>query len=229
MVHQQHFTFRWCFWALFFAAPLVAPAQNIHQQLYWIRQTLRLNLRPQWAFQLEVDERRAIRPDRQAQFIVHAQVQRRAGAHWTLSLLQSFSSVTRNGLDIPEWRPSQEALFAQTWSNRWSLSGRMRIEQRWLHRNDGKVLTDGYQFRLRFRYRLQGEWRANPRWLFRCNDEFMHHHDGVDQNRIYLSATRRLHQHCSAELGYLKVLQQRNNNPGLLDQDVLRLTLHWAY
>lgn len=180
-------------------------------------------------FLLEADERRTIRPDRQAQFIAHAQVQCRLGTRWTLSWLQSFSSVTRNGLDIPEWRSSQEALFVQTWSPRWNLSGRLRIEQRWLHRNDGKVLTDGYRFRLRFRYRLQSEWRANSKWLFRCNDEFMHHYDGFDQNRIYLSATRLLHQHCAAELGYLKVLQQRNNNSGLLKQDVLRFTLHWVY
>ena len=204
----------------------LAPAQTIHQQLYWTRLSFSMPLNTRWSLRAEADERRLIRPDRQAQFIVHLQAARRLNAHWEWGLTQTFSAVTRNILTVPEWRPSSEITYNFRIGARWRCVQRLRTEARWLHRNDGKLLLEGYQLRARFRYRLQMERTLGTRWLLRLNDEIMVHHDGFDQNRTYLSFVRQLSAHLSLELGCLKVLQQRSSG-GLVWQDVLRGTVYW--
>lgn len=222
-----HFLVRpFCFFFPICLSALSARAQTSHQQLYWTRLAFSMPLSARWSLKAEADERRLIRPDRQAQFIIHLQAARRFNAHWEWGLTQTFSAVTRNTLTVPEWRPSSELTYTLRAGARWRCIQRLRVEARWLHRNDGKILLEGYQLRGRFRYRFQMERTLGPQWLLRLNDEIMVHHDGFDQNRTYLSFVRQLSAHCSVELGYLSILQQRSSG-GLLWQDVLRGTVYW--
>jgi hypothetical protein len=89
---------------------------------------------------------------------------------------------------------------------RWSFAGRARLEERFIERADAVAV------RLRCRFRAQHPL-ARTRWTLAATEELWIHLnsvegttlEGVDQNRVALTALRFLNPHLSIEPGYMHV------------------------
>lgn len=205
--------------------PLLAPAQTVHQQGYWVRAFLRTRLSERLTFHSEFDERRFAWPNGQWQFITHQHLPYRVSPTWDTALGGTLSWQPQNGMAVPERHIFEEATATLPLPGRLRLMPRLRVEQRWLRQLASTDLTDEWQYKLRFRTRLQLDYHLNPAWKFRVSDELMLNTDSFDQNRLYAGAERQLGAGWAAELGYLFIYQRRNNNAGYYDRDVLRFTV----
>ena len=203
---------------------LTAKAQTTHQTGYWTRLFIRVKLDDKWSLQAEADNRRLTEPDRPLQFISHIHLHRKFGKTFETAVGLTFSTVWQGSLAVPEWRPFEEFYVFQPLGKGFRLSHRLRTEQRWTHNFSNGELTDGFNFRWRFRYRPQLDWRISEKWALKLNDELMFHDDGFDQNRLFIGAERKLPHGFSIELGYLKLIQKRT--VGYFDRDNLRLTVY---
>ncbi len=201
-------------------------SQVTHQSTYWTRLYFRVKMDSVYSWQTEVDNRRFFNADQQLQFIAHTHLHRKLGKNTEGSLGFTFSEVWQGNLPVPELRPFQEFYIFQPLNSRLRLSHRIRTEQRWFHNYKKEVLTEGYNFKFRFRYMLRLEFKLSEKWIFKANDELMYHHDDFDQNRIYGSVTYSFLKNLSLEMGYLKIYQKRANNKGYFDRDNLRVTIY---
>ena len=212
------------FFILFFIGKTYT--QVTHQQAYWTRLYVRVKLDEKWSWQIEADNRRFFGENQQLQFIAHTHVHRKLGKNTEGSLGFTFSEVWQGNLPVPELRPFQEFYIFQPLNSRLRLSHRIRTEQRWFRNYKNEALTEGYNFKFRFRYMLRLDYKLGKKWVLRANDELMYHHDDFDQNRIYGSLEYKFNKGLSLEMGYLKVYQKRANNKGYFDRDNLRVTVY---
>lgn len=147
-----------------------------------------------------------------------------------------FSDATTD-LVIPEIRPFQEITHSQALSKRFTLSHRFRLDERFISKNDGKVLLDGYDFTLRYRYRIQGTILLSKKedktpTTAKISDELMLNSGGniiynhFDQNRIYVAIEQRISPTLALELGYLHWFQQRSSGKDFFDRNIYRLTIY---
>lgn len=141
------------------------------------------------------------------------------------------------GLVVPELRPVQEINLNNPLSKRFTLQQRLRIDERFIHKNNGIDLLDGYAFNFRFRYRLQASYKINKdeaknATVLKVADELMINagsniiYNQFDQNRIYAGLEQGINKSISAELGYLHWYQQRAIGDQFFDRDIIRLTLY---
>lgn len=86
-------------------------------------------------------------------------------------------------------------------------------------------MTSGYHFKMRYRYRAQVDWKINASWSLKLSDELIAHSTNFDQNQAYIGLQFTIKKDCFIELGYLNMVQKRNNSIGYLDRNNLRLTL----
>lgn len=204
--------------------PCLAPAQTVRQAGYWGRLYLRTHFGPRLTLHSEVDERRFAWPSGQWQLITHQHLHYRFSPTWDGALGGSLSWQVQKGISVPERRVFEEITATLPLSGRLRLMPRLRVEQRWLGPPPGSE-TAAWQYRLRYRGRLQLEYQLNDTWKFRTSNELMLNPDSFDQNRLYAGAERQLGAGLAAELGYLFIWQQRPANAGYYARDVLRLTL----
>lgn len=200
-------------------------AQVTHQQTYWTRIGARVKLNDKWTFQIQADNRRFFGENQQLQFITHADIHRKFGKYTEGSLGFTFSEVWQGSLPVPELRPFQEFYIFQKLTSKLRLSHRLRTEQRWFHNYQGAALTEGYNFKFRFRYMPRLDYKLNEKWALKANAELMYHQDDFDQYRYYSGVEYKILKDLSLELGYLKVYQKRANNKGYYDRDNLRVTV----
>ena len=206
--------------------PVLAPAQTTHQQAYWVRLMVRTRLAPRLTLHSEFDERRFAWPDKQWQFITHQHLHYRASPMWDAALGGTLSWQPQKGIPVPERRIFEEVTAALPLPGGWRLTPRLRVEQRWLGQlANATDIVDNWQYRLRYRGRLQLDYQLNPNWKFRTSNELLLNADSFDQNRLYAGAERQLGAGFAAELGYLRIWQQRPAGAGYYARDVLRLTL----
>ncbi|MBC7745450.1 MAG: DUF2490 domain-containing protein, partial [Flavobacterium sp.] len=140
-------------------------------------------------------------------------------------------------LVVPEKRLVQEINLSNPLSNRFTLQQRFRIDERFIRKNNGSDLLDGYAFNFRFRYKLQANYKINKEeaknvTTLKFSDELMINagsgiiYNQFDQNRIYAGLEQGIIKNISAELGYLHWFQQRATDNQFFDRDIIRLTLH---
>ncbi len=221
---------------LFLVTPSFAQPVTDHEIGYWFRYFNQIKLNQRWNWQTEVDERRLINPDRQAQFFIHTHVHYTVNKKFDIASGFNFNQSKRaNGLLINEWRPWQEISFTPELQTRIKLSIRYRLDERFIHKFVGSDLEHGYNFNLRHRFRVQAASTLNKSGniTLRLSDEVMINSGGntdlFDQNRIYLGADFKLTKKCSIEVGYLNQLVLRSDH--LIMFNVLRTTfwhkLNW--
>ncbi|MBO3270370.1 DUF2490 domain-containing protein [Hymenobacter defluvii] len=203
-----------------------AGAQTVHQQGYWTRAYLRLKVSPHWTWHSEVDERRFVNPDQQWQFITHQHVHYRLTPTLDAGVGGTYSRQSQSTVTIPEYRLFGETSWTIPLSAAVRLQQKLRVEQRWIQQVRDRHLIDDYTTPVRFRYRVQGEWQPHPRWRLRLFDEFMVSMHDFDQNRLYAGAEYQLGTGFAAELGYMKLWQNRLLRPDNYNRDVLRFTLY---
>jgi hypothetical protein len=131
----------------------------------------------------------------------------------------------------------QEVNLGNPLTKRLIIQQRLRIDERFIHKNNGKELLDGYDFNFRFRYRLQVTYRINKleatnATILKLSDELIVNagknivYNHFDQNRIYVGIEQGINKTISAELGYLHWYQQRASGNQFFDRDIIRFTLN---
>lgn len=215
-------------------SPLLAQPKIVHQNLYWVRYYNILNFNPKWSLHTEIDTRHFLPSSNQHQFISHLHLMYKPSKAWFVGGGFSYSLVrpqlpeTRPRPGTPELRAWQQIGYNWPLAERWSLSGRIRTEERFLSNHTGRFDSD-HHFVFRHRYRVQLTYTLKDQGLtFRLFDEvFLNtfHQNFFDQNRVYISAEKRFTRSISAELGYMDLRQLSRNAQRLYQRNILRLTL----
>ncbi|MFN8346116.1 MAG: DUF2490 domain-containing protein [Spirosomataceae bacterium] len=219
------------------------PKEVEKQVLYWTRYYNQWTLSPKWSWHNEVDNRRFLKPNKQHHLIFHSHVHYRLLQNVDFALGFTYSRQSPQLPDataeliVPELRPFQEVNVSTTLAKRFSLTQRFRLDERFIHKNNGKALLDGYDFNWRFRYRLQASLlvskQAGPyQTNLKLADELMVNagrtigFNQFDQNRIYAGVEQSFGKNIALELGYLHWYQQRSLGYQFFSRDIIRFTLH---
>ena len=230
---------KFCFAFLLVLAALQSKSQDtfISQWQAWFRYYNQAQLSEKFVLHTEVDERRNLNPSRQSQFFTHVHLHHRikpwldvaAGFNFNLTNSQVNSSLT-----VPELRPWQEATLTKQFRKELQFQFRYRLDERFIHNNNKEVLTDGYHFNWRHRFRIQFskpivEFNNNRTLTLKLSDEVMLNSGDVprlfDQNRLFASLEIKFNDHWSFESGYLNIIQPITDDV-FYDRHVIRSTLH---
>lgn len=220
--------------------------QVTRQSLYWIRYYNQISLNESVTWHNEIENRRFFEHNQQHHFIAHSRLHLKllenvdVALGMTYSLQSPQDPNSESNLKVPEIRPAQEINYSIPITRKITLQNRIRIEERFINKNDGEVLMDGYDFNFRFRYRLQATYKLNKEdakvsTILRIGDELMINagakiiHNHFDQNRVYIGLEQGLHKNFSVELGYFHWYQQRSNGYQFFDRDIVRLTIHHKF
>lgn len=222
---------------------LCAQKQIDHQSLYWIRYYNQLSLDARLNWSNEIEDRRFLHNNRQHHLILHSRLHYKLnkntdlGLGFTYSLQSPQDPESLSTLIVPEKRIVQEINLINPLSKRFNLSHRWRIDERFIHKNNGKALIPGDDFNFRFRYKLQCTYQLNKinssqPTTIKIADEIMINagkaivYNTFDQNRISCSIEQRFTQALSAELGYIHWYQQRSSGYQFYSRDIIRFTLY---
>lgn len=220
-----------------------AQKSVIKQNLYWLRYYNQLSITKKTTWHNEIDDRRFFENNRRQQLIIHSRLHYKFIKNIDVAVGLSYSFQNPQdpnstfGLRIPEFRPVQEISYTSSLSSRFNLQQRLRVDERFRHKNNNLELLEGYDFNLRLRYRLQLVYRINEPdgkvpIAVKISDEFMINSGKkfasahFDQNRIYAGFELGLQKNLSAELGYMHLYQQRANFNQFFERDILRLTVY---
>ena len=194
----------------------IATAQTTQQNVYWVRLYVQYAFTNKLELHVEADERRRLDNNDHVQFITHNHLRWWINPKAAIAGGLSFSYAG----GLKEIRPFQEFHYRMPITKTIEISHRFRTEQRWLQ-NANK---EDYRFRSRWRYRLQCNYQPNKKWVFKTIDEVMTHTDLFDQNRIYGGVEYKFNPRISLEMGYLRILQKRNET-AKLKSDIFRTTV----
>lgn len=213
------------------------------QSLYWTRYYNQLSIHPRWTWHNEIDNRRFVKPGKQHHLIIHSHIHYKLYANLDAAIGFTYSRQSPQfpdaviHLTVPELRPFQELNWITTVTQRLTLIQRLRIDERFIHRNNGKELIEGYDFNFRVRVRAQVNLLLSKSLneyatTLKVADELMVNAgnnillNSFDQNRIYVGVEQGLGKKISVELGYLHWYQQRNTGYQFFNRDILRLTFY---
>jgi hypothetical protein len=222
---------------------LTAQKTVTNQSLYWLRYYNQLTLNSKLVWHNEIEDRRFLENNRQHHLIMHSRLHYKffpnadAALGFTYSLQSPQDQHATIDLVVPEKRIVQEVNLSNPLTKRLIIQQRLRIDERFIHKNNGKELLDGYDFNFRFRYRLQAAYRINKleatnATIIKLSDELMVNagknivYNHFDQNRIYVGIEQGINKTISAELGYLHWYQQRASGNQFFDRDIIRFTLN---
>lgn len=228
---------------LLFSLVLSAQKNVTNQSLYWLRYYNQLTLNSKLVLHNEIEDRRFFENNRQHHLIIHSRLHYKflpntdAALGFTYSLQSPQEPNATTNLVIPEKRIVQEFNLNNPLSKRLIFQQRLRLEERFFHKNNGKELYEGYDFNFRFRYRLQVSYlisktEAKNTTTLKISDELMVNagktivYNQFDQNRIYIGIEKGLGKGVSAELGYMHWYQQRASGKQFFDRDIIRFTFN---
>lgn len=217
--------------------------QVTNQSLYWMRYYNQLSLNDKWTWHNEIDTRRFLVNSKHHHLIMHSRIHYKfyknadAGLGFTYSLQDPQDPYSESSLTIPELRVVQEINQNNPITNKFSIQHRVRIDERFFRKNDGKELLEGYDFNFRFRYRFQATYKLLEQenknaTTLKVADEIMINagknivYNHFDQNRIYAGVEQGLSKNFSVELGYMHCYQQRASGYQFFDRDIIRLTFY---
>jgi Protein of unknown function (DUF2490) len=216
--------------------PVFSQDKFVPQHHLWFRYYNQTQLSEKFNLHVEAEERVLFNPTRQFQFFVHAHVHYRLNPWLDLAAGGNFNftnSTVNTALAVPELRPWQEATLTKKLTERWQFQLRYRLDERFIHQNDKIVLTDGYRFNLRHRFRVQisrpmAEFN-NHTLTLKLSDEVMINTGDVprpfDQNRFYASLEISLNDRWSIESGYLNLIQPKTDREYYV-RNIVRSTLY---
>ncbi len=231
------------FFLLFTANKVNAQKTVTNQSLYWMRYYNQLNFNNKFTWHNEFEDRRFFKNNIQHHIIIHSRLHYKiyhnadfaVGITYSLQSPQDPEAIQK--LVIPEVRPEQEINFSQQTSKRFSFMQRFRIDERFIHNNNGKNLIKGYGFNFRFRYKFQINYWLNRKiskfkTVFKIADEIMINtgkniiYNQFDQNRIYAGVEHEINKNLSLEFGYLRWYQQKSTGYQFYNREIIRLTLY---
>ena len=193
---------------------------QIRQDLYWLRYYIQLKINNKYSWHSEIEDRRFFSNNTQQHLIMHSRFYYKFAKSTDLAIGFTYSLQSPQipsvgaGLIVPELRPNQEMNWSHPLLKNWLLQQRLRVEERFMRNNNGKVLEDGYKFDLRFRYRLQLNYvvnslnTENTTTLKLSNETMLSTARSFDQNRLYFALEKNFSKTVSAEIGYLHLYQK---------------------
>ena len=214
-----------------------SQANVARQNLFWMRAMVQTNLNKKLFLITEIDNRRFYEGNTQHHTIQHNHLHFRINPSVDIAIGQTFSWQNPQfpdaaiKLTVPEIRPFQEMNAFQRINKKIVFSTRVRIDERFIRKNDGMQLLEGYNFNMRYRLRLQYQyflWKKQNANLKISNELMVNSGKNVnffDQNRIYIAYEHSFTNKFSAELGYLIWYQQRVQFDTYFQRDIVRLTL----
>lgn len=231
--------FRNIFFMLCIASEIFAQKQfiNQHSPLLWTRYHATLQFSKKTFWVSEFDNRIFASNFNQNQFITHHHFHYRfnnnieSSAGITYSFINFREPDTQTGFITPEIRPFQELYVRQNLTKNWRIQHRFRNEQRFFRNTNGKELLDGYTYNGRARYQVAIGYKFAPKWELRANDElFINHGKNIifntfDHNRTYGGLAFQPKPSLTAELGYLKSIQQRSNGYEFVERNHIRFSI----
>jgi Protein of unknown function (DUF2490) len=221
-----------------------AKAQNkviAHQNVYWLRYYNQLAFSPKLVFHTEFDNRKSFGTNQQQQAIFHArlfyQLPKNTEIAGGITYSRQSQAESPTHLVVPEFRANQLATWTIPTTKRLAIQHRIWIEDRFQRHHDGKVLLEGYDFSLRFRYRLQAAFQLNKpenklKTIAKISDELMLNagkkivYNYFDQNRFSVSIEQNINKNLSFETQYFRTFQQKPAGNQFASRNVLRLTLY---
>lgn len=215
----------------------MAQENVTRQNLFWMRAMVQSNFGKKLFLVNELDDRRFYKKTTQHHTIQHNHLHFRVNPNFDVALGQTFSWQNPQFPDasvkvtVPEIRPFQEMNAVQRINKRITFITRVRIDERFVRKNDGIQLLEGYNFNMRYRLRFQYLfllWKKQNASL-KISDELMVNSgknvNFFDQNRIYVGYEHNFSKNLSAEIGYLRWYQQRTQFDTYFQRDILRFTL----
>ena len=185
----------------------------------------------------ELDHRRFIENNTYHHTIQHSHLHYKIKTNVDVAIGQTFSwqnpqfPDANPKLNIPEIRPFQEINGFQNINNRLTFTSRLRIDERFIRKNDGLELQQGYNFNMRYRLRFQYLYKIGKKnnSILKASNELMVNSgknvNFFDQNRLYLAFEYNFSKKLSAEIGYLRWYQQRRQFDTYFQRDIIRLTI----
>lgn len=231
--------------ALGFTTSLHAQKQITHQSQYWIRYYGKYHISHDWETDVEIDDRRFFKDNRQANWVLpRITVIRKLGAGWNIGAGFTYYTTTNPAdpekaatLTVPELRPHEELNYSQK-IGKLGIKQRFKLEQRWTHNSTATELTHGYSFKGRFRYQFQLDYRlitsatGSGSLSAKTSDEILLNlghsvvNNTFDQNRFYVALNYELSKAFQVELGYMDYFQQRSSGNQYYQRDIARLTIY---
>ena len=228
-----------------FIIPLQAQKQVAHQSQYWIRYYGKYNLSSSWDINLEIEDRRFFKNNRQANWVLpRVIVGRKLGAGWSAGVGFTYYNSSNPAdpsvpvaVTIPELRPHEELSYKQKVKNL-TISHRFKLEERWTRNISSDKLTAGYKFTARFRYQFQLQYPIVKRATSvgnldaKVSDEILLNigrsivQNTFDQNRAYIALNYGISNNFQAELGYMNYFQERSSGTQYYNRDIARLTIY---
>ena len=233
------------FAAIGFITPSQAQKQITHQGQYWLRYYGKYKLSTNSEINLEIDDRRFFKNNRQANWVLpRITFIQKLGAGWSIGAGFTFYTSTNpadpsalSTIAVPEFRPHLELDYKQAVADL-SISHRFKLEERWTRNSISNKLTDGYNFKSRFRYQLQLQYplvkKASAAGALnaKVSDEIMLNighsvvNNTFDQNRLYVALNYGISNHFQVELGYMNYFQERSSGTQYYERDIARLTIY---
>lgn len=213
-----------------------------NQNLYWTRFFNQWAINERFTLHSEFENRRFWTPNTQHHFITHNHLHYRVSKNFDAALGYTYSIQSpqipdgRSNLVVPEHRPFQEFNYTNPINTKLVFGQRLRIDERFFRKNNGKELLDGYDFNFRFRYRLQISYILNNKSkqtkdIIKFSDELMINagkrivNNIFDQNRISVAWEHNINKNWSAEVSYINWFQQRSSGVDFFNRDITRLTI----
>ena len=227
---------------IFVSNLIYSQTNTTYQNLYWIRYYNQLTINPKLVWHNEIDMRRFTENSRLHHLIGHSHIHYKFLPNLDVAVGLTFSRQSPQFIDatsdlvVNEHRIFQEFTSNLSFSKRVTLTHRLRLEERFINKNNGIVLMEGNDFNFRFRFRpqlninLSNLENKTPTNL-KISDELMVNFGGeilynhFDQNRVYVAIEKSLSEHFSIEFGYLHWYQQRASGKDFFDRNIMRLTI----
>ena len=215
--------------------------QVSHQNLYWLRYSSQIAFSPKLALQGEIENRSFFKHNRQHHFIFHSRLHYKfskaeVAGGFTYSLQSPQDPESLSQLIVPELRTVQELHYQTRVSNKLSVTHRFRVDERFIRKNDGIKLQEGYDFNWRMRYRLMASLNLLilsedlPTQIKLANEIMVNAGKNIvfnrfDQNRVIVAFEQNLGRKTSIEFSYIYWYQQRSSGYQYYQRDISRITL----
>jgi hypothetical protein len=195
-----------------------------------------------WKWNSDIENRQFIAPGAENAFVLGTHLHYEINKSWevaaglTYFLFNSQNPEIPTKLYMPELRPFQEVSHKKTWG-RYTLTNRLMLEERQLHKTVGQTLVDGYNTIIRFRYRLgvdillyQSKAKKHDIKLKLSDEFFVNVPNKVaknifDQWRGYMGINYHPPGPMSFEVGHLYWLQQRATLTQYFSRNIVRFSV----
>ncbi len=214
--------------------------QVSNQSLLWLRYYNQCSINNKWTLHNEIENRWFFENKKQQLFIAHSRIHYQLKSNLNIATGLTYARQSpqdpnsKISMVIPELRFVQEINLNTEFSEHFSVQHRLRVDERFIHKNFQNELSKGYDFNFRFRYRLQVSYviKNNTNTILKLSNELMVNsgkkiiYNRFDQNRLYLGVEKKINKSFSTEIGYLHLYQQRPSGFQFFEREIIRLTVH---